>query len=244
MTDRRPNPLGWTPPKAPYNPYDPTDIRPPEGYPSELNTPGKERSWTLRPKEPENYRVVKDQLKRLQYTPRPLSDLYPGQYKILRRVQPGAFNTGVRYTSIFLGTGLVLFGVFFYRWNDGYENVFSSTYRWQLRIRDSLFGNLTAQQKEDLISKQRGMTRRTSTNDEAAFIEPSREDIHSMQRPQRMHYIEAERIRQEREEAILRAVDIAEEQLKLQKNGISSTSNLADPLASAASSSGSRWRLW
>ena len=27
---RRPNPKGWTPPKAPYNPYDPNDTRPPE----------------------------------------------------------------------------------------------------------------------------------------------------------------------------------------------------------------------
>lgn len=105
MADRRPNPPGWVPPKAPYNPYDPTDIRPPEGYPSEFDTPGKPRSWTLRPKEPENYRVVKDQLKRLQYTPRPLSDLYPGQYKVLRRTGTGAFNAGIRITSFFLGSG-------------------------------------------------------------------------------------------------------------------------------------------
>lgn len=239
MSERRPNPQGWTPPKAPYNPYDPTDVRPPEGYPSEYNTPGKDRSWTLRPKEPENYRVVKDQLKRLQYTPRPLSELYPGQYKVLRRVQTGAFNTGIRYTSFFLGTGLVVFGVFFYRWNDGYENVFSSTYRWQLKMRQSIFGNLSEQQLEDLIPKQRGMTRRSSNNDEAAFIEPKKEDGHSMQRPQRMHYIEAERIKQEREEAILRAVDIAEAQLKAQN--VASPSTAAAP---AAAATGSKWWPW
>lgn len=241
MSERRPNPPGWTPPKAPYNPYDPSDQRPPQGYPSELNTPGKERSWTLRPKEPENYRVVKDQLKRLQYTPRPLSDLYPGQYKVLRRVNPGAFNTGIRYTSLFLGTGLVIFGVFFYRWNDGYENVFSSTYRWQLQIRDSLFGNLTEQQKDDLVSKYRGMSRKSASNDEAVFIEPSREDSHSMQRPQRMHYIEAERIKQEREEAILRAVDIAEEQLRIQASGASASTTST---STTAAKSSSRWRPW
>lgn len=242
MVDRRANPSGWTQPKAPYNPYDPTDLRPPEGYPSEFNTPGKERSWTLRPKEPENYRVVKDQLKRLQYTPRPLSELYPGQYKVLRRVEPGAFNTGIRYTSFFLGSGLVLFGVFFYRWNDGYENVFSGTYRFQLRMREKLFGNLSDQQKEDLVPKQRGMGRRSATNNETTFIEPAHEDAHSMQRPQRMHYIEAERIKQEREEAILRAVDIAKEQLREQsaQEAVPATTTTTTP----ASKGTSRWRPW
>lgn len=241
MADRRANPPGWTPPKAPYNPYDPTDLRPPAGYPSEHNTPGKERSWTLRPQEPDNYRVVKDQLKRLQYTPRPLSDLYPGQYKVLRRVDPGAFNTGIRYTSFVLGTSLVVFGVFFYRWNDGYENVFSGPYRWQLKVRQKLLGNLTDQQEEDLVSKHRGMTRRSATNDDAAFIEPTREDTHSMQRPQRMHYIEAERIKQEREEAILRAVDIAEEQLKTLA---STTTTTATTNTAATASSWTGWRPW
>ena len=38
---RRPNPKGWTPPKAPYNPYDPNDTRPPGGYPSEFKLPAK-----------------------------------------------------------------------------------------------------------------------------------------------------------------------------------------------------------
>ncbi|CDO55554.1 hypothetical protein DV451_000179 [Geotrichum candidum] len=249
MSDRRPNPPGWVPPKAPYNPYDPTDVRPPGGYPSEFDTPGKERSWSIRPKEPENYRVVKDQLKRLQYTPRPLSDLYPGQYKVLRRVESGAFNTGVKYTSFILGTGIVVFGVFFYRWNDGYENVFSSTYRFQLRMRDALFGNLSESQKDDLKPKQRGMTRKSSGNDEAAFIEPSREDSHSMQRPQRMHYIEAERIKQEREEAILRAVDIAEAELRAQKASgvaVAAGSGSATPSAtnSVTGQTRSTWKFW
>lgn len=105
MSERRPNPEGWVPPRAPYNPYDSTDTRPPQGYPSEFNTPGKQRSWTVRPKEPENYRIVKDQLKRLQYTPRPLSDIYPGQYKVLRRSDTGAFTKGIRITSLLLSSG-------------------------------------------------------------------------------------------------------------------------------------------
>lgn len=135
-------------------------------------------------------------------------------------------------------TGLIVFGVFFYRWNDGYENVFSSTYRWQLRMRDAMFGNLTEQQREDLEApKQRGMTRKMAGTsvEEPVFVEPKQEDI-TLQRPQRVHYIEAERIRQEREEAILRAVDIAEEQVRKQKEAASSSGT--------DGSKKSGWKFW
>ncbi|CAN6648887.1 hypothetical protein TRVA0_023S01266 [Trichomonascus vanleenenianus] len=219
--ERRPNPPGWKPPKAPYNPYDPTDLRPPEGYPSEYNAPGTPRSWSISPKEPSNYRVVKDTLKRMQYTPRPLSEKYPGQYKILVRTKRNPFEKGVKFSSMFLGTALIFFGVFFYRWNDGYDHVFSLPYRWQLGIRESLFGNLSEQQKEDLEGKQRGFNKVAKTHstapDENRYMAPRPEDEHTMQRPMRNHLIEAERIRQEREEAILRAVDIAERELQHQQ---------------------------
>lgn len=215
MDDRRPNPPGWTPPKAPYNPYDPTDLRPPEGYPSEFKVPGKDRSWSISPKEPSNYRVVKDTFKRMQYTPRPLSELYPGQYKVLKRTGSNPFAKGVRYSSIILGTAVVVFGVFFYRWNDGYDHALSGTYRWQLQMRDSLLGNLSERQKEDLEGKQRGFNRIAKQQDESRVLSPRPEDDNlAMQRPMRNHIIEAERIRQEREEAILRAVDIAERKLE------------------------------
>lgn len=213
MSDRRPNPPGWVPPKAPYNPYDPTDVRPPEGYPSEFKSPGKERSWSVIPKEPSNYRQVKDTLKRMQYTPRPFSELYPGQYKVLMRTGNNTFQKGARYASFILGTSLVVFGVFFYRWNDGYDHVFSGPYKWQLQMREKLFGNLSEQQKEDLEGRQRGFTRTAKPQDEGRYMPPRQEDERTMQRPMRSHVVEAERIRQEREEAILRAVDIAEEQL-------------------------------
>lgn len=218
--ERRPNPPGWVPPRAPYNPYDPADLRPPEGYPSEFKSPGKERSWSIAPKEPSNYRTVKDTLKRMQYTPRPLSELYPGQYKVLRRTHGHPFEKGVRYSSMILGTSLVVFGIFFYRWNDGYDHVFSEPYRWQLKLRDKYFGNLTEQQKEDLEGRQRGFSKTAKMQDEGRYSPAkTQEDENTMQRPMRNHIIEAERIRQEREEAILRAVDIAEEQLKKQQSG-------------------------
>jgi hypothetical protein len=213
--ERRPNPPGWIPPKAPYNPYDPTDLRPPEGYPSEFQTPGRDRSWSIIPKEPTNYRVVKETLKKMQYTPRPLSELYPGQYKVLRRTEKTQFKAGVKYMSAVLSFSIIVGGVFFYRWNDGYDNVFSVPYRFQLRMRQRLFGNLTEQQKEDLRPKQRGMV--STTSDTAVFVPDSADDTIAMQRPKRSHIIEAERIRQEREEAILRAVDIA--QIELEKQG-------------------------
>lgn len=218
--ERRPNPPGWTPPKAPYNPYDPTDLRPAEGYPSEFNMPGKPRNWSIIPKEPSNYRVVRETMKKLHYTPRPLSELYPGQYKLLRRTDHTKFKAGVRLTSMFMTTVLIVGGVFFYRWNDGYDNIFSGPYRFQLRLRDRLFGNLTERQKEDLKPKQRGMVRTTADSSSAVaasqYTSPQNENI-AMERPNRGHMIEAERIRQEREEAILRAVDIAEAQLKNRK---------------------------
>lgn len=103
--ERRPNPPGWVPPKAPYNPYDPTDLRPPEGYPSEFQSPGKQRGWSRIPKDPSTYKQVKDTLKKLHYVPRPLSELYPGQYKVLRRTGPSKFQRGVKYSSVVLGAG-------------------------------------------------------------------------------------------------------------------------------------------
>lgn len=155
----------------------------------------------------------------------------------------------------------MFFGVFFYRWNDGYENVFSVPYRLQLKVRESLFDNLTEQQREDLYNpKQRGMSRsggmvssssssdsglkdsssRLTKKDEISLITGNNEDEKiTLQRPQRMHYIEAERIRQEREEAILRAVDIAEEQLRIKKE----TGSVSAPDGKSPKG-GSSWKFW
>lgn len=217
MTERRPNPPGWTQPKAPYNPYDPTDLRPPEGYPSEFQTPGQARNWSVSPKEPSNYAEVRNSMKKMSYTPRPYSELYPGCYKVLRRTKHNPFERGVRITSALMGTSLIFFGVFFYRWNDGYDHVFSAPYKLQLSLRDKWFGNLTERQKEDLEGRQRGFNKPAKTHaTEELYMapKPETETEATLQRPMRSHVIEAERIRQEREEAILRAVDIAEQQVK------------------------------
>lgn len=221
MDERRPNPPGWVPPKAPYNPYDPTDMRPPEGYPSEFNVPGKPRSWSVIPKEPTNYRVVKESLKQMQYTPRPLSDLYPGQYKVLKRIGDDKFKRGVRLSSMFLTSTVVLLGVFFYRWNDGYDNIFSKPYRIQLAIRDKLFGNLSEQQKEDMESKSRGIVKIHSQETPISVPYQGKYEDLALERPMRNHLLEVERLRQEREEAILRAVDIAEAELAKSKTDTS-----------------------
>lgn len=222
MVERRPNPKGWVPPKAPYNPYDPADQRPPEGYPSEYKTPGSPRNWTMIPKEPTNYRQVKEKLKRLNYTPRPLSEYYPGQYKVLKRKGNQSFNKGVRLMAKFATWTIVIGSVFFYRWNDGYDNVFSTPYRWQLWLRERLFSNLSPQQKEDLEGKQKGAVKKTRPigdviGPQSEHINSSNRDPVAFERPSRAHVIEAERIMQEREEALLRAVDIAKQKVQEQK---------------------------
>lgn len=211
--ERRPNPYGWIPPQAPYNPYDPTDLRPAEGYPSEFKTPGKPRRWTQIPKEASADRQFKDTLRRLNYTPRPASEIYPGQYKVLKRKGTSHFNDGVRFFGKSM-TFIVLIGsVFFYRWNDGYDNVFSKPYRLQLRLRQKLFGNLSPQQQQDLEGKQRGMIRRLPAQSQVQTLTTELDASTALDRPQRSHVIEAERRLQESQEALLRAVQIAEREM-------------------------------
>jgi len=217
IMERRPNPPGWVPPKAPYNPYDPTDLRPAEGYPSEFKTPGKPRNWTQIPREATQHREMQETLRRLNYTPRPASELYPGQFKVLKRRKGSSYSDGVRFFGK-VTTFVVLIGaVFFVRWNDGYDNVFSGPYRLQLRIRQKLFGNLSPQQIDDLEGKQRGMIKKLPTPGQTKQASAELDASTALERPQRSHVIEAERRMQERQEALLRAVQIAEEKVA-QKN--------------------------
>lgn len=169
------------------------------------------------PKEPSNYRQVKETMKRLNYTPRPMSEHYPGQYKVLRRKGQNNFNRGVRLMGRIATYGLVVYGIFFYRWNDGYDNIFSLPYRFQLRAREHFFSNLSDEQKEDLQGKQRGMVKKVKEGNEGLFKPAVSPDTNiALERPSRSHVIEAERRMQEREEAILRAVDIAQAKLESQ----------------------------
>lgn len=213
---RRPNPEEWTAPRAPYNPYDPADLRPPEGYPSEYDTPGRPRNWSRIPKDATTFQRVKESMKKSNFTPRPISQLYPGQYKVLRRKTDGGFNRGVRACARFAIVSVIVGCVFFYRWNDGYDNVFSVPYRWQLHMRQRLFENLSEKQLEDLRGKQKGMVKRTASGELSSLFTTSDhpDSAFALTRPSRGQVLEAERLRQEREEAILRAVDIAERKLE------------------------------
>ena len=148
---RRPNPKGWTPPKAPYNPYDPTDVRPPQGYPSEFKAPGTQpEGFSSIPKSPTQYKKVNETMRRLNYTPRPPSELYPGQYKVLRRVDTNQrLNTGSRWFGTFIGGSIIFYFAFFFRWNEGRENVMSDFYRARLKLKEKI-STLTDEEYDDL----------------------------------------------------------------------------------------------
>ena len=52
-------------------------------------------------------------MERLNYTARPQSDLYPGQYKVLRRVDTNKrLDIGNRYFGTFIIGSVIVYGVF------------------------------------------------------------------------------------------------------------------------------------
>ncbi|KAK9457744.1 hypothetical protein V1511DRAFT_494472 [Dipodascopsis uninucleata] len=202
--ERRPNPPGWIAPRAPYNPFDPTDARPAEGYPSEFNEPIP-KDWRVKAGENPEYRAFIDRMRMEAYPgSAPSSDLYPGRRKVLRQLRQGAFVDGAHYASVFLCSAIIIYGTFFYRWNEGYDNVFSGPYRLQLRIRKFLTGNLTKQQEEDLLSKKRSPNDRI-IDSSVATNKDFRESEWAVERPRRTHKLEAERALQERDEHLLGA---------------------------------------
>lgn len=209
--NRRPNPRGWTPPKAPYNPYDPTDARPAEGYPSEYKIPGNQPSgFSSVPGSPTQYKKVNETMKRLSYTPRPVSELYPGQYKVLRRVDTNLrLNTGTRWFGTFLGGLVVVYFTFFHRWNDGKENVMSDFYRYRLSLKERFFG-LTDTEYDDL-HHPRGTEIALKGVRDANYIPEelrrTKEGQYALNRPAERHVLEAQRIQQQQEEAFLRELD-------------------------------------
>ncbi|CAM9010244.1 unnamed protein product [Wickerhamomyces anomalus] len=220
--DRRPNPPGWVPPRkgTNYNPYDPREQRPPQGYPSEFKTPGKKSVWASVPSDATQYQQMKDTMQKLQYSPRPKSQLYPGQYKVLRRVNNyPRFYQGALFTTRLLALGVGVYAVFFYRWNEGFDNVFSQFYRLRLRAKYILNGELSKQELEDLVPKQRGYSKRPLSfvsESEEGYVRPEPKEIDPkflMERPDERHLMEAQKILQEREERLMRAIDIAEEQI-------------------------------
>ncbi|CAK7900525.1 hypothetical protein CAAN1_23S01640 [[Candida] anglica] len=208
---RRPNPKGWTPPKAPYNPYDPTDARPAGGYPSEYKIPGNSPSgFSSLPRDPTQYKKVNETMKRLNYTPRPASSLYPGQYKVLRKINTNIkVQTGSRWFGTFLGGSIVVYFSFFYRWNDGKENVFSDFYRARLSIKERIFG-LDEQEYDDLYHPRESRVIIKKVRDAEYIPEDMRkykESDMAMHKPSDRHFLEAERIKQDQEEQMLRELD-------------------------------------
>lgn len=224
--ERRPNPKGWTPPKAPYNPYDPTDTRPPEGYPSEFKIPGElPGGFSSLPKNPTQYKKVNETMNRLNYTPRPLSELYPGQYKILRKVDTNQrLNTGSRYFGTFLAGTVIIYCAFFQRWNDGNENIMSDFYRARLRLKERYFG-LNDIEYDDLYHPKTAAVNIKTVRDKDYIpddIRKTQEGEYAMNRPSERHILEAERIQQQQEEQLLREFDQYKqfgEELKLELAG-------------------------
>ncbi|KAJ8101529.1 hypothetical protein POJ06DRAFT_251759 [Lipomyces tetrasporus] len=205
--DRRPNPPGWRPPRAPYNPYDPEDFRPPEGYPSEYNRPIA-KDWRVKAGENQNYRQFVN-LMRMQAFPgsAPRSEMYPGRLKVLRKIRGSgeAFANGIQYASFVLCGSIIVYGTFIYRWNDGYDNIFSGPYRLQLRIKKYLFGRLSEREEMDLHPRARIRLARVIDPSQGA---PDLPDTQwALERPRRVHTLEAERAIQELEEHSLRSRD-------------------------------------
>lgn len=210
--DRRPNPPGWTPPKAPYNPYDPDDVRPAAGYPSEFKIPGNLPSgFSSLPRNPTQYKKVNETMKRLNYTPRPASQLYPGQYKVLRKVNTSQkVQVGSRWFASLLGGSIIVYFSFFYRWNDGKENVFSDFYRARLQLKERIFGGLSQQEYDDLHHPQQNKVIIKKVRDAEYIPDDMRRNVESdlaMNKPSDRHFLEAERIRQDQEEMMLRELN-------------------------------------
>lgn len=210
--ERRPNPKGWTPPKAPYNPYDHNDARPAEGYPSEFKMPGQEpKGFSSIPRNPTQYQKVNETMHRLNYTPRPQSTRYPGQYMVLRKVDTNRrLNIGTRYFGTFVTGTILVYFTFFHRWNDGQENVLSDFFRFRLSMKEKLTG-LTDQEYDDLYHPRRQQKAIRSVRD-AEYIPESlrktKEGDFALNRPAEKHVLLALRIQQEQEEAMLREFEL------------------------------------
>lgn len=209
--NRRPNPKGWVPPKAPYNPYDPSDVRPAEGYPSEFQIPGAAPlGFSSIPGNPTQYKKVNETMKKLNYTPRPQSALYPGQYMVLRKVDTNQrLNTGTRWFGSFLTGSILVYFTFFYRWNDGRENVMSDFYRYRLQIKEKLVG-LTEGEYDDLYHPRPAYITLKNVRDSQYIpedIRKTKEGEFALNRPSERHVLEAQRLQQEQEEQMLRELD-------------------------------------
>lgn len=247
--ERRPNPPGWVQPKAPYNPYDPTDLRPAEGYPSEYNAPSSmKRNTGDIARDLTDYQKIKIDMKKLQYYPRPPSELYPGRYKVLRRVNyKSGFAKGADITAKISIYSVIIFGVFFYKWND-HDNAFAPFRRFQLRIKELILGDLSVDDyndlynyKEDLPIPQKPLpSRMYEKNAENNLVgESATNNEFIKDRFGNKHVVFAEHIKQKEDENMVKALEIAQRQIELKQlngdnNGSSNDSNKGKPF----------WKFW
>ncbi|QPG76580.1 hypothetical protein FOA43_003971 [Brettanomyces nanus] len=225
--ERRPNPIGWVQPKAPYNPYDPTDVRPPEGYPSEFDAPSSVKRNTGKvAQDLTDYQKIKIDMKRLKYYPRPPSELYPGRYKVLRNINhKSSFVRGAELTAKLSIYGFIAFGVFFYKWNDN-ENVFAPFRRLQLKVKEFVLGELSSDDyndlynyKKDKLIPQRPLpTIMYEQNENRNLVgEDATNNEFIKDRFGNKHVVYAEHVAQREEESMLKAMEIAERELELNK---------------------------
>lgn len=150
-------------------------------------------------------------MQRLNYTPRPLSEKYPGQYKVLRRIDTNQrLNTGTRWFGTFLGATVVVYCAFFHRWNDGHENIMSDFYRMRLKWQERILGGLSDRDYEDLYFPKGSNVVLKNVRDSDYIPEELRktkENEYALNRPAERHVLEAERVRQAEEERLLREMD-------------------------------------
>lgn len=210
---------------APYNPFDPTENRPLGGYPSEFAVPGTQtNSGSIQPAT--EFQRVQYAMNHLGYHPRPRSLIYPGQYKLLRKIDDrrSRFWKGARKAAwAVIGCGLVYI-VFFHRWNDGYDNIFSPFYRFQLKTKWAITGKISKEEYEDLFPKQKGYVSNgygllAGSKTKSVEEMEKHESKFALERPTEDQIMRAERQMQEQEEALLKAMDLAEANLKNQANG-------------------------
>lgn len=253
--ERRPNPPKWVQPKAPYNPYDPTDVRPAQGYPSEYDAPSSvKRNTGELAQDLTDYQKIKVDMKKLKYFPRPPSELYPGRYKVLRKINHKSnFTRGAELTTKISIYVLIGFGVFFYKWNDN-ENVFAPFRRFQLRIKEKVLGGLSPDDYNDLYNydKNKAIPQKPlptimyEENENKNLVgEDATNNEFIKDRFGNKHMVYAEHVTQKQEENMLKAMDLAQRELKVKEMAKDlNTKEPASTSTSSSSSSSSSWKFW
>ena len=142
-------------------------------------------------------------MERLNYTARPQSDLYPGQYKVLRRVDTNKrLDIGNRYFGTFIIGSVIVYGVFSIV-GMMVEKMFSVILSSSIKIKRKLMGGLNEQEYDDLYHpRDSGIVVRNVRDAQyiPEDIRKTSETNYNLNRPSERHVLEAQRIQQEQEE--------------------------------------------